>query len=196
MSTQRLTLYRWRRDRIGLAACLRDCFSGQRLMGWCQTPRHLFLLGWDGAAVLDWTGKALEGPDPLGQVYEARFFHSGGDPDGELRWLRDPETDGFGRAAWVSETDRWAPRGFETADVLSDLEPLDALATPGGTIPNRILIQARAELPGIPPGEPAVYRIREYMGPAPEPAGDHGNWIVVEQRILGIRPLNGGGANE
>ena len=183
MST--ITLYRYQRSGIALAVCLADAFARATLIGYAQTPRRLLFGRWDGATFVDAGGRPLD----LAQAYEARLFCEAG----ELRWLREPETGAGGRAAWISETDA-APTGFQAIEpLLQDLEPLDQLGI-GDGLPNRIIAQTRARLPGIAEGQRGAYCIREYIGPAPGEAGRQGNHIVVEQRILGIAVWNEGGA--
>lgn len=182
------TLYRHHRPRAGLLDCLREGFTARRLEGYCQTPRHLFFLVWEGGVL-----EALDRADPhqgrtpvppgasaedLNQVYEARFFNK----DGELRWLRDPEAADTGTAAWVSEAET-APPGF--APLPGD--PPDAFKhlTFRDTV---IIAQERAVLPGIPPGTRGCYVLREYFGPAPGMAGEDGNQRLVESRLLRIKP--------
>jgi len=172
-----IILYRYQSAAIALADCLAQSFAKRRLLGYCQTPRSLLSGTWDGGAYQD----EQDADADLGQVYEARFFSD----DGELRWLRDPQTDRLGQAAWLSEIEA-CPDGFSALDALQELAKIDQFDLRGGIVPNRILTQSRARLPGVPKGQRGVYRLREYIGPAPGEAGKQGNRIIVEQRILGI----------
>lgn len=179
-------LHRFRRPEVGLTACICEGFAGRPMQGYCQTPRRLFFLTWDGQQLRTPVGHSgqntgpqtgAEGPADLDEVYEARFF----DEVGELRWLRNPETDGEGTAAWLSKEGA-VPSGFTHLDS----------PTITATHEIRIIAQQRAVLPGIPPDTRASYVIREYFGPAPGQAGEDGNQMVVEQRILRIEPWKEG----
>jgi len=182
------TLYRYRRSGATLADCLAAVAApapNGALTGYCHSPR------WTRFGTVDVQGSLIfvrtPGPataDNLGQIYEARFFCEAG----ELRWLRDPEGVGTGQAAWVSEIEG-APKDFEALKPFTDLEILRDPKTDKPDV--RIVAQERAELPGIAPGERAAYVIREYIGPAPGQAGEDGNRMVVEQRILRIAPWTG-----
>lgn len=181
-------LYRYQRPRTGLLDCLCEGFAARPLEGYCQTPRHLVFVVWDGRDVqaldrADLNQRRTPGPpgasaEDLNQVYEARFFNE----QGELRWLRDPEAADTGTAAWASEAET-APPGFAPLPA----EPPDAFAhlTIHDT---RIIAQKRAVLPGIAPDTRACYVVREYFGPAPGTAGEDGNQRLVESRILRIEP--------
>lgn len=164
-------LYRYRAAGTGLSECLAGAFGGRRLIGFAQSPGRLLWLVWDGQRC---------DPSGLDQVYEARLFCE----QGELRWLRDPESDGAGRAAWVSEQAS-APTGFEPiAPALSDLDFVDGR-----------IISYGEDFPGAEvPKTIGAYALREYIGPAPGTAGEDGNRVVVEQRILGIVPREETGA--
>ena len=180
------TLYRHQCKAVALTDCLSRSFSKHRLVGYCQTPRRLLFGTWDGAVYLD----ANDTETDLTQVYEARLFSEAG----ELRWLRDPESDGLGRAAWLSETDD-CPEEFSALDALTELGIIDQFQLGSSVVPNRVLTQSRAHLPGVPSGQRGVYRIREYIGAAPGEAGTQGNRIIVEQRSLGIEAWTEGDAS-
>jgi len=108
-------LYRFTRADVALADCLAQSFSTAKLQGLLQAPREVRLIRWPG---LDkQAADAL-----LPQVYEARLFNE----QGELRWLRDPDAAGTGRAAWITEADVAAPAGFTPIESLTELEIRDA----------------------------------------------------------------------
>ncbi len=154
-------LYRFQRANLTLAHCLTDAFAGRSLLGLLQSPRAWRLATWDGQDA---------GPLKLDQVYEARLFCE----EGELRWLRDPAATGQGRAGWISEL-AYTPKGFE---------PVDSRALE--TIDGTILSYAKG-FPGADvPDDVAGYTIREYIGSASGMAGEDGNMIVVEHRILRV----------
>ncbi|WP_295888653.1 hypothetical protein [uncultured Thiohalocapsa sp.] len=159
-------LYRFACADVPLADCLAKSFAQVKLHGLLQAPGAIRLVTWphlhdDEAGSL------------LSQVYEARLFNE----DGELRWLRDPEAPGTGRAAWITEADAPAPVGFTALPSLTDLETLR-----GGKI-----LSYGNDFPGAQvPGGLGGYRVCEYIGRAPEPAGTDGNRIIVEHRLLSI----------
>ncbi len=157
-----VALYRFAHSNLTLEDCLMGSFARLPMQGLAQTPRVWELVEWDGQDLL--------GPVDIDQVYEVRLFCAAG----ELRWLRDAESVGQGRAAWISECAD-VPEGFAPVDT-RELEPLDGQILSYGD--------------GIA-GEPvhdgvAGYAIREYIGQAPGTAGEDGNMIVVEQRILRV----------
>lgn len=199
--TASLTLFRYAQPAVMLAECLKSAFGDRLLIGWCQTPRHLITLSNKGIDWHDHAGKPIEDVTvALTEAYEACLFCPEVTQDqmdetepklatgGELRWLRDPSTVGLGRAVWLSERD-WCPTGFEPIAPMVGLDVIDHIVTPDGMVTNRIVTQTRAMLPGVTPGSHGCYRIREYIGPAPAPAGKHGNHLVVARRIIGIETL-------
>lgn len=170
------TLYRYTHDNIPLTEALNAGWSDARLIGYVQAPDRL---------VLDTGPSAAQVPG----IYEARFFNE----EGELRWFHDPAVDAAGRAVWLTEQPRdpvRMPSGFRPLDPLTALEAIDHLRLGGQDRTNQVVLQTRASIPGIPPGERAVYIVREYLGPAPGLAGEDGNWLVIEHRIRGIQPLH------
>jgi hypothetical protein len=158
-------LYRFTCADVTLAACLAESFSATKLHGLLQAPGEVRLIAWPGLE--------QEGADALlPQVYEARLFNA----HGELRWLRNPESAGTGSAAWITDAEATAPAGFSPIESLTELEIRD----------DRILSYGN-DFPGADiPGGLGGYRVREYIGRAPDPAGADGNRIVVEQRVFGI----------
>jgi hypothetical protein len=194
----RLTLHRYKDSKVRLVKCVAEIAPTLTLTGWCATPQRLFCVSVDAHGWRDHLGQPMSAADAaIAQVYEACLFHPEPGPfevgallttGGELRWLRDPETDGVGRAAWASERDS-CPSGFTELPRLVDLTALDQIATPDGTVSNRVLTQTRGRLPGIAVGTRAAWRLREYIGPAPAPAGDQGNRVIVARRLIGIDSL-------
>jgi CRISPR-associated protein (TIGR03984 family) len=179
---------------IGLAAALQAVASNTALVGFCASPAAIFFVRWDGATLHP--GDAGD----LGQVYEARLFAVAG----ELRWLRDPENAaGLGSAAWLAET----PLGVDDWTALSPLRNLDAidgqrlltgvLGRPGeaGWSFMNAPRHGQVSVPVAFPGKDAVGRrlamtAREYLGDAPGSAGEDGNRLVVEERLLSIVVLD------
>lgn len=188
------TLYGMRKQGISLAAALHVAAPGFALVGFCASPASAFFARWDGATLHPGdTGD-------LGQVYEARLFAVAG----ELRWLRDPESaSGLGDAAWLAET----AVGLDDWTALSPLENLDAidgqrlltgvLGRPGedGWSVMNAPRHGQVTVPVAFPAKDAVGRrlamtVREYLGDAPGSAGEDGNRLVVEERLLSIVVLN------
>ena len=160
-----ICVYRFTRADVTLAACLADSFSATKLHGLFQTPGEVRLIAWPGLE--------QDGADALmPQVYEARLFNS----QGELRWLRNPEFGGTGRAAWITDADATAPAGFSPIASLTGLEIRDDRVLSYG------IDSSGADIPEGFGG----YRVREYIGRAADPAGADGNCIVIEQRVVGI----------
>jgi hypothetical protein len=171
------SLYRYRRRDASLSDCLAAVAANAPLHGYCHSPRWTRFGACDGRGLLTFAGQESGAATaPLDQIYEARFFCD----SGELRWLRDPESDGTGQGAWVSEV-QGVPEGFESIDTLDGLTAMTG----------QIAIQHRAELPAPLRADPAAYVIREYIARAPGQAGQDGNCMVVEQRILRIAPWTG-----
>ena len=182
-------LYTQRRDAVSLNAALAD-LPDQTLAGFCMTPAKFLFARWDG--------KAVETADVIGltQVYEARFFNA----TGELRWLRDPAADGSGSAVWIAEVGM-ALAGWEKIAPL-DVEPLSdtdthrlltgILADPHESLTGWSWMDAqRHGKVAVPVSQRLAYVVREYLGSAPGSAGDDGNKMVVEERIIGITVVEG-----
>lgn len=136
----------------------------------------------------------------LDQVFEVRCFAAGG----ELRWLRDADGAGAGRAVYVSEVadgpEGWAMRRIDGligetnhyllwGQVLA--ERADGTRPPDGWV---VLASARiGELPvpysgQIAPGQGLRLAATEYLGPAAGTTGveRHGNWVVRAERLCGL----------
>lgn len=161
------------------------------LVGYLMSPR--------GFRFIRWRGGRLEG-DTLPseeQVIEARL----GCPTGELRWLRNPNGKGEGVAVWLTEEQAgpndWAQvaqRGCQLSrDVLQLLTGTLAGAHPEGG-PGWSLMNAprhgKVPLPlDARPGERPAMRLREYLGAAPGQAGEDGNQMVIEERLLGLEVI-------
>jgi hypothetical protein len=161
---------------------------GRDLTGFCMTPAHFVF-------VRHHTGQ-LETPEQIdiAQTYEAHFF----DGDIELRWLRDPEADGTGTAVCLSDSDPGLSDGWGDVSI-DDVESLpDSHRLMTGTLtagqddqPGWRHMNAprhgRVALPltDARNGRPA-YVVREYLGCAGGPAGEDGNRMIVEERIIRI----------
>lgn len=192
------TLYGMRKQGISLAAALHVAAPGLALVGFCASPAAAFFARWDGAMLHP--GDAGD----LGQVYEARLFAAAG----ELRWLRDPEdAAGLGDAAWLAETPVERD-GWTVLSPLGNLDALDGQRLLTGVLGERgedgwsfmdAPRHGRVAVPVTFPAGGAVGRrlgmtIREYLGDAPGSAGEDGNRLIVEERLLSIVVLNTSGA--
>jgi len=122
-------------------------------------------------------------------VFEARLFNK----NEEWRWLRDPtDASGKGRGVGLREQSL----GADWKPVETPLTPLDqyyllwgeplpeADAPPGW----QWLSSARIGKLAVPRdgGRRLRLRSREYLGLAPGEAGEHGNVVVLEERLVDI----------
>jgi hypothetical protein len=165
-----------------------------RAIGYVLTPQSFRFIAAEGGRI--------EHPDGFdaSQAIELRLCT----PQHEWRWLRTPEAPGIrGRAACLTE-DGALPPGWAVGPTLDDLRPVEGQLLLTGT-----LGREAPPLPGwswmhaprhgvVPlpladgePGSRLMWRLREYIGPAPEPAGSDGNRCVVEERLLGLVALGG-----
>lgn len=184
------TLYSLRRYGVGLAEALRGVAAGEVLAGLCQSPMRAFFVRWDGGAL-----EPGDGGD-LTQVYEARLFAE----SGELRWLRDPEdAGGCGDAVWLSESPLDCA-GWQPLDPLGGLTAIAArrlltgvLGEPGSSGWSSMHAPRHGEV-AVPAVGSSGQRLclisREYLGAAPGTAGEDGNHLVVEERLLAIAVCN------
>ena len=132
----------------------------------------------------------------LGNVFEARMFNA----SGELRWLRDPEGTGKGRAVFLSERDvspkEWTKTKLTGLTYREDDYLLWGTTTTWKKDAGWLQL-ATPRIGGlyvpVPTGVPQEEKQRlwlhrrEYLGTAPGMAGiDHGNQAVVEERLVGI----------
>lgn len=146
----------------------------------------------------DDTGVAVD----LDQVFELRCFVAGA----ELRWLRDAQRNGPGRAVLLSETTD-GPTDWTSSHIdglightnhyllwgqAMETKP-DADTVPSGWV---VLASARiGELPvphsgRLEPGQGLRLVTTEYLGLAPEgtAARRHGNWVVRAERLHELKP--------
>ncbi|MGH8587917.1 MAG: type III-D CRISPR-associated protein Csx19 [Gammaproteobacteria bacterium] len=183
------TLHTESRDRITLAQALTAFADRKNMTALIYLPMWCGLVRWNGTAL-----ETSREPVDVTQVFEARLF----DDSLEMRWLREPSGDGTGYAVCVSEgalaLEDWAllpPR--------TDLHPVDGgyLLTGQGCgsdgLPDgwsRLSSAAigciAAPIGGILAGGRVTLRYREYLGRADGPAGEDGNWAVLEERLLNL----------
>lgn len=182
-----IKLYTQRHDAVTLNDAL-PAFTGQTFTGFCMTPAKFVFAQWNGNLV-----ETANGID-LAQVYEARFFNE----SGELRWLRDPATEASGTAVWIAEAELelagWEKMNPVDVESLPDSQRLftGILAEPHETLTawswTNAPRQGKVALPffGGKAGRRLAYMVREYLGDAPGCAGQDGNKMVIEERIVGI----------
>jgi hypothetical protein len=192
-----ITLHAYRTEDMGLGDAM-GALPGQELQGYCITPAS-FRFARASAGVID-----TDAPCPQDQIYEARFFN----PTLELRWLRDPGGNGAGTAVWLSEAHLNLP-GWEHSE-LPDLTALPnqtrlltgSLAQPASKRPGWCNMHApRHGQVAVPcdqglSGDRIGWQVREYLGPAPGSAGEDGNHMVVEERIIAIAAVRQDGKGE
>ncbi len=186
-------LYSLRRQEIALTDALHGAAAGEVLVGFCYSPASAFFVRWDGNTL-----DAGEGAD-LGQVYEARLFAEAG----ELRWLRDPEhVQGLGDAVWLSESP--VPRsGWTQLSPLEGLEPIASQRLLTGLLGKPVKAgwssmhaprHGEVAVPAVGAADQRLcFTLREYLGQAPGIAGEDGNRLVVEERLLAIAVCNNTG---
>lgn len=186
----RVTLHAYHQSGLSLQDALAALPHNATLQGYCISPAAFNFARYAGQ---------LDSVEPLAidQVYEARFFNA----QVELRWLRDPAGGGEGSAVWLAEQPLHLPQGWHAAP-LPDLIPLPdshrvltgTLASPADRAGWQTLNAPRHGTLCIPldvpaPGQRPAWRVREYLGPAPGTAGEDGNHMVVEERLIGLEPL-------
>lgn len=187
------TLYSLIRQEIGLTDALHGAAAGEVLVGFCYSPAHVFFVRWDGGALETGDG------GNLAQVYEARLFAEAG----ELRWLRDPEhVQGHGDAVWLSESPVQRS-GWTRLSPLEGLEPIAGQRLLTGLLGKPVKAgwssmhaprHGEVAVPAVgAAGQRLCFTLREYLGQAPGTAGEDGNRLVVEERLLSIAVCNNTG---
>jgi CRISPR-associated protein (TIGR03984 family) len=191
MDTETTTLYTATNANITLRNALSalPAQKAEGLIGLLYTPRWCGLVRWaDGRA--ETPNESVD----LDQVYEARFFNN----TLELRWLRDPESNGVGQAACLSE-ESITPNGW-TRGSRDELKPLpgqyllsgwgckaDDLPQGWSLLSNASVGKRTIPLAGVGANMYAVLRYREYLGPPEGEAGEkHGNNAIYDERLLGL----------
>lgn len=173
-------------------------FYGAR---WCR-------LGRLRSGAIEFTDGASLDPE---LIFEARVFNAAG----ELRWLRDPQGDGKGQAVYLTETampdsvfEEYQGQGWEKhqpdndrAEAWSQISVQDQAYLlwgerwqPKVPLPEGWSLLATARIGELPiplnlsdKGKGAKLKVREYLGPAPDPvARRHGNIVVIEERLVGL----------
>lgn len=213
MSKNDATLYYWTSDGLTLAEAARVWAEPWRGAGeppvssdtssvaptaLLYSPQACGLALYRDAAFWNQRGQLL----PLQAVFEARVFNGAG----ELRWWNEPHRPGLGRAVFVAERQLPSPAGW-VADSVTCLqaEPNRYLLWGEQWTPSELLASgwdclAAGRIGQLPvpspmtlePGQRLQLNTREYFGPAPGTAGTvHGNWAVVEERLLGLGVYRG-----
>lgn len=188
-------LYIWTKEQMALDDALRAAeylVGGAPVVGLFYSPRWCRIGLYRDGAFKDENDAPLE----LTHVFEGRIFSE----RGELRWWNDPAT-GFGRgkAAYLSEINR-SPEGWPHPPVgREDLFPCPnqyLLWGEGWKPKKRTLVAGWSCLatgrigtlmvpfPDLPPKERLQLTTIEYLGLDPGEAGQHGNVVVIEERLL------------
>lgn len=182
------TLHRAIRNGVTLEEAL-AALAGRGMTGLIYTP--------DWGGLVRFTGTNLQtGVEQVGilQVFEARLF----DDALEVRWLRDPYSDGTGRAVCFSEQTLF----LEDWTALPQLTELcvvegryvlvgqgcgsDELEEGWSRLSSASIGCITAPIGGVPKGDRVALDYREYLGRADGEAGRDGNWVVREERLLNL----------
>jgi|GEM_PF-5231568 len=185
----RTTLYRHCRTPVTLTDVLAT-LNGEGWIGLVYTPNWAGLVRYIDAQ-LDSPDYKVE-PD---QVFEARFFNK----EQELRWLRHLTGDRTGDAVCLTEKKQalpdWKPMGSWTD--LEPLEgqyliagwgcPLDPLLKKGWSQVTNASIGTRSiPIAGLKVNGCCYLHYREYLGRPVGNAGNDGNCVVLEERLIGL----------
>jgi CRISPR-associated protein (TIGR03984 family) len=188
------TLYTWTKGAVTFTAAMQAVAQtlGGNLVGLFYSPQTCQFGLYCNGAFLDEAAKSLR----LSYVYEARVFTE----QGELRWWNDPATGfGQGQAAYLSEAQR-PPDGWPDCPAVRHEVvrwPNHYLLWGEGWDTNtrtlaagwsRLAAGRIGTLPvpfgGLQPKERLQLSTVEYFGQAPGLAGEHGNVVVVEERLV------------
>ncbi len=181
-------------------------------IGLFYTPTQCQFGRWEESAqISDAHGK----PFALEQVFEARLFHE----QAELRWLREPNTDGLGRAVYLFDEANKAPdwQGWQRAEPLNELsinanqyllwgeqwQASDQANEIDDFDQNNWSMLATARIgkwfvpvPGLKKNQRVRLKTQEYFGLPRDPdgkltlAGQHGNQVVIEERWLSLKAID------
>jgi CRISPR-associated protein (TIGR03984 family) len=186
-----LTLHAWRKTAVTLTDAL--AAIPDELTGFCASPQAFRFARLRG-------GTLECAIDDTSQIIEARL----GNEEAELRWLRDPAGRGEGEVVLLAETRRSMPDGWASLPALEGLRACDSLRLLTGTLAPespqpgwRAMNAPRHGVVAVPVGSDQLahkrlkWCVREYLGPAPGSAGEDGNRIVVEERLLGLKMVKG-----
>jgi CRISPR-associated protein (TIGR03984 family) len=211
MKTQTTTVYYWTHQELTLNDAIKAVISGPvssteagisvpppllaNAVGLFHAPRKCCFGLLRGGDFRDESDKPLD----MTTVFEARVFA----PEGELRWLNDPERFGIGKAVYISETDggpkNWLPAEPMTVDAFENAyllwgehwKPAREFKNGWSCLAAGRIGELPAPFPGANSRAPALrakervrLRTREYFGPASAEAGAHGNIVVVDERLL------------
>lgn len=197
-------LYTYHKDSLPLQEVIQLPLAAGTL-GLFYAPKQCQFGRWENGTVSDAQGH----PFALEQVFEARLFH----PTAEVRWLRDPYSNGLGRAVYLMDKEHqnqtaFTGKGWQT-QTLGGLVPQDnqymlwgehwetddstagwsALATTRiGKLP--------VPLPNLTKNQRVCLKTVEYVGFSCHAdgrltlAGEYGNQVVVEERWLTLEPFS------
>ena len=186
------TLYSWQNASCTLQQAL-QAISGE-FIGYCISPQ-VFRFARCVSGVIE-----TAAPLALDQVYEARFCNA----NLALRWLRDAAGQGEGTAVLLAEDQACQPADWNALSRLDGLTELDGDRVLTGVLGGdadkpgwRLMNAPRHGVLAIPLTVEAsdksrvAWRGREYIGLAPGRAGEDGNRMVVEERMLGLVIIKG-----
>jgi len=195
-------LYTYHKDKLSLTEVVQLPLA-EGTLGLFYTPKQCQFGRWDNGKISDAEGNPLV----LEQVFEARLFH----PTAELRWLREPSTDGLGSAVYLFDNKpktQTTFNGWQT-QTLNDLtlqtnqyllwgenwEMADSTAGWSALAGVRIG-QMWVPLQNLEKNQRVCLKTLEYVGlPCHADgkltlAGEYGNQVVVEERWLSLEPLS------
>lgn len=183
---EKIALYRRSDSKINLADAAKEL--PQNSIGLFYTPMRCAFGMWNGTALLDHQEVGID----LSQIFEARLFN----PELELHWLRDCEGSGEGRAVYLTEN---AERKWEPVSIRSAREHDYLLWGRGWVGTEKLaegwscLAEARigtlyVPIPNIDQDRCVQLKACEYFGLASGEAGkEHGNTVVLAERLLGLK---------
>jgi CRISPR-associated protein (TIGR03984 family) len=189
-----MELFSYQKEGLSLQEAIQQPLA-EGTLGLFYTPAQCQLGRWDNGEIRDARDKVLA----IEQVFEARLFH----PSLELRWLRDPSTDGLGNAVYLCENQR--DNGWQQQQTLCDLSvqnnqyllwgeywKLDNLAKGWSCLAAARIGKLLVPVANLQKNQRVVLKTREYFGLPRDAdgkltlAGEHGNNVVVEERWLSL----------
>lgn len=180
-------------------------------IGLFYTPQQCQFVRYDNGEIRDANGNLFK----LEQVFEARLFHS----NAELRWLRDPNTNGLGRAVYLFENTKnmfsfdepdWQLHTLSNLTVhknhyllwgkqwqYNDKNSQNQRLDQGWSLlANAQIGKLPVPVPNLQKNQRIRLKTREYFGlphdanGKPTLAAQHGNQVVVEERWLSLEAYN------
>lgn len=164
--------------------------------GLFYTPTQCQFGYYNGEKISDAYDKSLD----LSQVFEARIFNS----NAELRWLREPSTDGLGNAVYLSDK-KAKLKDWKQQPTLSDLTihnnhyllwgeywQTENLANTWSCLATARIGKLLVPVANLQKNQRIILKTQEYFGLPRDAdgklslAGEHGNKVVVEERWLSL----------